>query len=65
MLSSLEVDRAVWFDLETEKMKMLPGQLELLDRLSVSLSKWWDRCPRGRRLKTRRKMRKVLAALVP
>jgi predicted NUDIX family NTP pyrophosphohydrolase len=38
MQSFSEVDRAVWFDLEAAKMKILSGQLELLDRLSASLS---------------------------
>lgn len=28
-----EVDRAAWFDLETARMKILPAQAELLDRL--------------------------------
>jgi predicted NUDIX family NTP pyrophosphohydrolase len=28
-----EVDRAEWFDLETAKLKMLSGQVQLLERL--------------------------------
>jgi predicted NUDIX family NTP pyrophosphohydrolase len=32
-----EVDRADWFDLETARRKLLPGQLGLLDRLSELL----------------------------
>ena len=33
-----EVDRAEWFDLETAKMKILSGQIELLDRLAKALA---------------------------
>ena len=32
-----EVDRAGWFDLETARRKLLPGQLGLLDRFSELL----------------------------
>ena len=32
-----EVDRADWFDLETARRKLLPGQLGLLDRFSELL----------------------------
>ena len=33
-----EVDRAGWFDLETARSKLLPGQLGLLDRFSELLN---------------------------
>lgn len=33
-----EVDRAEWFDLETARLKILPGQVELIDRLVKALS---------------------------
>lgn len=33
-----EVDRAEWFDLETARLNILPGQVELIDRLVEGLS---------------------------
>jgi predicted NUDIX family NTP pyrophosphohydrolase len=33
-----EVDRAGWFDLDTARFKILPGQTELLDRLEKGLA---------------------------
>ncbi len=33
-----EVDRVEWFDLETARLKILPGQVELIDRLVEVLS---------------------------
>jgi predicted NUDIX family NTP pyrophosphohydrolase len=33
-----EVDRAEWFDLETAREKLIPAQVELLDRLAASLN---------------------------
>jgi predicted NUDIX family NTP pyrophosphohydrolase len=34
-----EIDRAEWFDLETARLKILRGQVELIDRLVEVLSK--------------------------
>jgi predicted NUDIX family NTP pyrophosphohydrolase len=33
-----EVDRAAWFDLETAREKLLPSQLEFLERLRQRVS---------------------------
>jgi predicted NUDIX family NTP pyrophosphohydrolase len=33
-----EVDRAAWFDLATAREKLIPAQVDLLDRLLVALS---------------------------
>jgi len=34
-----EVDRAAWFDLDTDRCKILSGQTELLDRLEKGLAR--------------------------